>query len=71
MHTYMYMHTDTHTHIVPLLASSPGPTQLSMLHAEKREEPGMRCHVKNVMMMYCDVIKRSQKTGLGKRAILS
>ena len=32
-----------------------------MLHAEKAGEPGMRRHVKNVTMMYCDVLKRSQK----------
>ena len=31
----------------------------------------MQRHVKNVTMMYCDVIKRSQKIGLRKRAILS
>ena len=54
-----------------VVALSPGPTQLSMLHAEKWGEPGMRRHVKNVTMMYYDVIKKSQKIGLRKRAILS
>ena len=54
-----------------IIASSPGPTQLSMLHAEKLGEPGMQRYVKNVTMMYRDVIKRSQKIGLRKRAILS
>ena len=34
-------------------------------------QPGMRRHVKNVMMMQCDVITRSQKIGQRKWAILS